>query len=465
MTSLPQDSQQQLKEAPNATSKIAPEPSLPSPSHRSLGSPWKSLGTEASTFRLVTLLPGPQGPGSTIHCKLQHVSLSSPPESWISYEGLSYTCGSPWETEFIPPKVDVSETFSIALNSCIVPIAYNLHAALHRLRYTDRSRILWIDALCIDQSNMKERSAQVRLMHAIYRRADRVLSWLGEQDAYSDLAFNTIEELCWATKVLIWQKASSHFRLPIPAVTGAKVYEYLESAPIGENLFLTPGHATGLAQAFDLIDIDFASGIDFPELARLTFGDSRSLARYIVSDADDLSDYPKLDSVITALERTFHIYTRTYWQRVWIVQECIYAKEGSFICGGRELPFLMSIFLVILEESCLEGTLKSSSLWQHGDQAGLGRILAAVTTTNRLIDSYLIMQGRLAQQGPMRVMLDSKFSLKSILRTYDYRKCTEPRDAVYALLNIAAPIDIVIDYEKRLEDVYAGTIISPAPNV
>jgi hypothetical protein len=49
-------------------------------------------------------------------------------------------------------------------------------------------RILWIDAICIDQENLKERGQQVRLMAGIYTKASRVLVWLGETADNSDQA-------------------------------------------------------------------------------------------------------------------------------------------------------------------------------------------------------------------------------------------------------------------------------------
>ena len=44
-----------------------------------------------------------------------------------------------------------------------------------------RNRI-WIDAVCINQSHLEERSTQVKMMHLIYKKADAVLIWLGPQD-------------------------------------------------------------------------------------------------------------------------------------------------------------------------------------------------------------------------------------------------------------------------------------------
>ena len=52
--------------------------------------------------------------------------------------------------------------------------------ALKALRDKKRPRILWIDALCINQSDIEERSSQVAFMSSVYSRAVRVIVWLGE---------------------------------------------------------------------------------------------------------------------------------------------------------------------------------------------------------------------------------------------------------------------------------------------
>ncbi|KAK3304996.1 heterokaryon incompatibility protein-domain-containing protein [Chaetomium strumarium] len=44
---------------------------------------------------------------------------------------------------------------------------------------------LWVDAICIDQSNSSERAQQVALMHEIYTKASSVIAWVSEEDEYT----------------------------------------------------------------------------------------------------------------------------------------------------------------------------------------------------------------------------------------------------------------------------------------
>ena len=75
------------------------------------------------------------------------------------YEALSYTWGTDRSQEIA--LLPIGERASITANCAI---------ALRVLRYKPGPTILWVDAICIDQSNVVERSAQIGLMSRIYIR-------------------------------------------------------------------------------------------------------------------------------------------------------------------------------------------------------------------------------------------------------------------------------------------------------
>lgn len=68
------------------------------------------------------------------------------------YDALSYEWGD-----------STSTTFSIVVDGVEVSVRENLWWALWYLRQADKVRVMWIDALCIDQNNLKERNHQVCL--------------------------------------------------------------------------------------------------------------------------------------------------------------------------------------------------------------------------------------------------------------------------------------------------------------
>ena len=109
-------------------------------------------------FRLLTLLSGKIG--TLVRCRLQTELLFSEASFSVpSYEALSYTWADPHVTQnALTNEGDLSRKHAIILNGLEFTVSHNLYAALQHIRFEDRSRLLWVDALCIDQSNLTERS-------------------------------------------------------------------------------------------------------------------------------------------------------------------------------------------------------------------------------------------------------------------------------------------------------------------
>jgi hypothetical protein len=114
-----------------------------------------------------------------LQCQLQTISLNEP----FNYEAISYVWG------------DTTIKVDMVCDNHLVGIQPNLCDALRHLRYKTRPRYLWADAICIDQSNLHERSAQVALMKKIFAKASRVLSWLGPEDERDADALSFIEKI------------------------------------------------------------------------------------------------------------------------------------------------------------------------------------------------------------------------------------------------------------------------------
>jgi hypothetical protein len=72
-------------------------------------------------------------------------------------------------------------------------VAQNCYSALTRLR-NDTVRCLWVDAICINQEDDDERSAQVRMMDRVFARASRVIVDLGDETPGSRLLFDELQE-------------------------------------------------------------------------------------------------------------------------------------------------------------------------------------------------------------------------------------------------------------------------------
>ncbi|KAF4626614.1 hypothetical protein G7Y89_g11541 [Cudoniella acicularis] len=129
--------------------------------------------TDSDEIRLLTLQPGT--PYTDLRCTFTHVNLTA--FHAPRYEALSYT----WGTE--------AAVYPIHIEGNIYHIRSNLWIALNSLRSEAEERVIWIDALCINQSNILERNHQVKQMGRIYETAENVVVWLGPADHDSKDAF------------------------------------------------------------------------------------------------------------------------------------------------------------------------------------------------------------------------------------------------------------------------------------
>ncbi|KAF3068318.1 Heterokaryon incompatibility protein 6, OR allele [Daldinia childiae] len=113
----------------------------------------------------------------------------------VKFEALSYTWGSPKVREKAVVLGEEEVRGLKALRTQRLPIQGNLQEAIRHLRYEDKGRVMWIDALCINQDDLDERSEQVKRMGLIYTLAHRVIAWLGPGSPSSDLAFSKLAYL------------------------------------------------------------------------------------------------------------------------------------------------------------------------------------------------------------------------------------------------------------------------------
>ena len=119
------------------------------------------------SIRLLRLLPH-KDRTAPIECELFDYSLQEPSQGTHLYEALSYVWGGQEK-----PR-------SISIDGQDLPVTVNLHVALSHLRDHFLNRIIWADAVCINQTDFQERGHQVQSMAKIYYKANRVIVWLGD---------------------------------------------------------------------------------------------------------------------------------------------------------------------------------------------------------------------------------------------------------------------------------------------
>ena len=113
------------------------------------------------SIRVFQILPGT----GTIRCVMKQVEMNS------ERTAVSYVWGG-----LEPSQI-------ILINERPFHVRQNLHDFLLQIRKDKFLKPLWVDALCIDQSNTSERNHQVQQMRSIYRDAQEVISWLGQGNA------------------------------------------------------------------------------------------------------------------------------------------------------------------------------------------------------------------------------------------------------------------------------------------
>ncbi|KAJ4324818.1 hypothetical protein N0V94_001047 [Neodidymelliopsis sp. IMI 364377] len=216
---------------------------------------------EDTWIRLVQLLPEPNIAAEPVRCGIIEVLLSEAP----SYEAVSYCWGPRIDTgtiHIMNPSAHCDNTQTTPT----LTVPRSLIPFLRRSRWKKDTRLLWIDAICINQEDDEEKTLQVQKMRDIYIKAMRTLCWLGP---HADGSANAIK--------------------------------YAESL---NKLFRRKLAETGVVE---LLEFEKKEGVASFEM-KVRLGD------------------PDLEALLQLLNRP-------YFERAWIVQECIVSTNVWFVVG------------------------------------------------------------------------------------------------------------------------------------
>ncbi|KAL6859797.1 hypothetical protein ACO1O0_003821 [Amphichorda felina] len=148
--------------------------------------------------RILCLAPGSGDDPLSGHLEIINAEAAPHP-----YEALSYT----WGTD--PPSN------YLWLQGVALPIRPSLEAALTFLRLPHHTRLLWVDAVCINQDDVDERSRQVQYMRLVYKNSARALVWVGFKTPGVEDAFKMARRLVSFRQMMDDQK---HFNRTPPDV-------------------------------------------------------------------------------------------------------------------------------------------------------------------------------------------------------------------------------------------------------
>ncbi|KAK6069795.1 Heterokaryon incompatibility protein 6, OR allele 5 [Seiridium cupressi] len=249
---------------------------------------YQSLISKPRVFRLIKLLPPLKSflPvfSDTLRVEIIEADLDSP--SLPEYETISYTWGVPAGAQ--PDRRVVVET---AGGHQVMWIHRPLEEALRSISINRVTAYpLFVDQICIDQCNVREKEVLVPLMGEIYTRCRRVIVWLGASTELSDQFFDTTREL--------------NERGVMSRLIGPNRSHYMEVY----DAVMDPGPTKELTGVKRDDKNDLVAVID-------TFKDSFSPA-----------------SMVDILERP-------WFNRLWVIQEICLAPDVMFLCGPKTLCF------------------------------------------------------------------------------------------------------------------------------
>ena len=365
---------------------------------------YRSLDPQKREIRILTILPcGDHVPAipptrselandvsstnaAEIHCVLQTVSLEDEP----SYTALSYNWGT-----------DVPST-AVLINSKSIFVRRNLAAALRHLQQKDSSLNIWVDAICINQNDKKEKSSQVQMMAKIYEKSVGVLVWLGPVADESDAAMEKLRD-------------------------------------IGEK-------------AIDAGMQDFRT-TDMPNWFN---SDLEDRLQRLKTSLDGLAEREGLEIFHPAL---IPLSKRTYWTRIWVLQEFSIHKTAMIQCGSKILD--VTTFGTALNFCAFARWTLSSrhKLEDYRDPKSKLRSVSGSANSpsgapNQLFGARRRYYSETGERENLWSLLERTCMSDSAVLPLN---ATDPRDKIYGLLGLATDSEqlcILPDYEKSIIEVY-----------
>ncbi|TPX12860.1 uncharacterized protein E0L32_006740 [Thyridium curvatum] len=181
--------------------------------------PYKYLPLQyPDSIRLLHIRPS-QDADAPVQCLVTTQRLS---DTWLNYEALSYT----WGDASKPAAILIGDNDTSSLT-----ITQNCFAALRSLRQRVQQRTVWIDAICINQDDVDERTAQVRMMDKIFSSAPRTIVYLGEETDGSRTVFSELAEAQGAPRMYSPVTGADVIDRPIPCTAVVDALEELLQCP------------------------------------------------------------------------------------------------------------------------------------------------------------------------------------------------------------------------------------------
>ena len=320
--------------------------------------------------------------------RLETVALENKPR----YTALSYVWGDP------------SDRLPFVLDNHRLLINRNLATALQALQLDDEPFMLWIDALCINQNNLKEKSEQVLRMKEIYASASLVIVWLGAATPATDVAM-------------------------------------------------------------DMFNAYYAKGPSLDLTARHTYRFRDEQRQELVEDPK-FKNFIESDGIPSLLMVMQFLLVREWWYRAWVLQEFCVGQEVYFACGKKNLRLAIFDNTIMSFKTFFNiwsaHVLYTPEQWFTTSNKDKSKRLSKTEGATEVEHAMNFLKQRLYHQHSLehkknRSLLDLLVTFYVNVRPRSQLRSTDPRDKIYSLLGIASDAEqlkIVPDYSKSVEEVY-----------
>lgn len=365
-------------------------------------------------IRLLHIFPG-SGP-THIACALHTVNLAQPQ---LKFEAVSYCWGGS------------DKACNIRIANRRLPVTESAVDALWQFRESAKKRIVWLDAICINQEDLDEKNQQVRMMGEIYRRAARVLAWAGGQSEGSRRALRTV----WMAQARL-RALVTRLWLRMPTDPGDAYFRMMRSALDGFFNSLGPADRTIVQYALTSEDLMTKLFQKYGWWREYLLYDQLGLMSETRTGPTPLarSIYERLHDQLTPelILDLYKLAQRPYFARVWIIQELVLAQAATLHIGNECIAWDdFATAMLILTNVC------GAKGW-----TGLG-----VAHT-----SFSIVQDIRIQRQAMGFVA---WRMTSLCLVAPLHQATVPVDRLFAFYSISSEVDRVeIDYKRPAHEVY-----------
>jgi hypothetical protein len=292
----------------------------------------------------------------------------------------------------------------------------NLQSGLRRLRSLDDDLTLWIDALCINQSNDSERTEQVNLMHDIFAFTEEVIVYLGEVQHPNPGA---LTEEASTSNTIFHCGDSDEDKLEI-------FRTHCRAKPPSAVLKGKPG----LDYAFEMFCF-LRLLAEEPNLEHLPALDPRS---------QQFNDTRYQRNLFEGLRQ---LMLCRWWNRIWVIQEVVVPKHVTVVYGSAVAPWDMFV---------------SAARWDSRNRSSK----APLSFPSEYSTVLTYFARNILNVNRMRELWrdGEETTLLQLLTRFSSRKASDDRDKVYTLLSLAPnQTSIVPDYSLSVPKVFETAVL------